>query len=176
MKKLLALAALAASLTTGFAQFNAPSTGVNAAMLKLFGDTKAFSAKADVRLLDKAQKEIAAFPITAALRDGKLRAELLLSEIKSEAMPAEAGTMMKQAGMDRAITIVRSDKKVTITSYPGLQSYTEVPFSATEAADEKVELTEVGKEAIGTVRRALEATGACACDSPPHALPRGCVR
>lgn len=148
MKKFLFIAALVASIVSASAQFNTPPTGVNAEMLKLFGDTKAFTAKADARLLDKDQQETLSMPITMALRDGKLRSEMNMSEIKGQAIPAEAAAMMKQAGMDQMITIVRPDKKATLISYPGLKSYAEMPFSENEKKEEKVELTEVGKETI----------------------------
>jgi hypothetical protein len=82
------------------------------------------------------------------LREGKLRGELNLSEAKSSAMPTELVTAMKQAGMDKVITIVRADKKATFVSYPGAQAYTEVPFRTNELALEKIEFTEVAKETI----------------------------
>src|SRR5688572_3601638 len=148
MKKLLLAAMLVTSLVSASAQFSSPPTGVNAEMLKLFGDTKAFSAKATARLLDKDQKETLTMPLTMALRDGKLRSELNMSDMQGQAIPAEAAAMMKQAGMDQMITIVRPDKKTTVISYPGLKSYAEMPFAENEKAEEKVEFTEVGKETI----------------------------
>ncbi len=148
MKKLLFAAALVASIVSGSAQFSSPPTGVNAEMLKLFGDTKAFSAQATARLLDKDQKETLSMPISMALRDGKLRSELNMSEMQGNAIPAEMAGMMKQAGMDHMITLVLPDKKATIISYPGLKSYAEMPFSENEKKEEKVEFTDVGKETL----------------------------
>jgi hypothetical protein len=148
MKKLLLVAALVASIVSASAQFNSPPTGVNAEMLKMFGDTKAFSAKATARLLDKDQKETLSMPLTMALRDGKLRSELNMSDMQGQAIPAEVAGMMKQAGMDQMVTLVLPDKKATVISYPGLKSYAEMPFSESEKKEEKVEFTEVGKETI----------------------------
>ena len=148
MKKFFFALTLGASLASAFAQLGTPQTGVNAAMLQMFGDTKAFTAKAEARILDKDQKEVSSLPLTMALRDGKLRAEMDLSEVKYGAIPPEASAMMKQAGMDKMISVVRPDKKATIISYPGLKSYAEVPFSENEAAGEKAEFTDVGKETI----------------------------
>jgi hypothetical protein len=148
MKKIFLTLALAASLASASAQLGTPQTGVSAAMLKMFGDTKAFTAKAEARILDKDQKEVSSLPMIMALRDGKLRAEMDLSEVKNGSIPPEASAMMKQAGMDKMVTVVRSDKKATVISYPGLKSYAEVPFSETEAGDEKVEFTDMGKETI----------------------------
>ncbi len=148
MKRILTALFLAAFSWTASAQLGAPNSGINAAMLKLFGDTKAFTAKAEARVLDKEQKEVATLPMTMSLLDDKLRAEMDLSQTKSAQMPAEAAAMMKQAGMDKMITIVRADKKATLLCYPGAQAYAEMPFSESEAADSKVESTEVGKETI----------------------------
>ena len=148
MKKLFFALALTASLVSASAQFGGtPNTGINATMLKMFGDTKAFTAKANARLLDKDQKEISAIPMTMAMRDGKLRAEMDLSEVKGGAIPPEASAMMKQAGMDKMVTVVRQDKKTTVISYPGLKSYAEMPFSEGEA-EAKVEFTDDGKDTI----------------------------
>lgn len=148
MKKLLLAAALALSLSSASAQFGGPPTGISAAMVKLFGDTKSFTAKAQARLLDKDKKEIASMPITVALRDGKMRSDLNMSEVTGSAIPPEASAMMKQAGMDNMVTIVRPDKKSTVIMYPTLKSYAEVAFSEIEAKDETVEFEEVGKETI----------------------------
>jgi hypothetical protein len=71
-----------------------------------------------------------------------------MSDMQGQAIPAEAAAMMKQAGMDQMITIVRPDKKTTVISYPGLKSYAEMPFAENEKTEEKVEFTEVGKETI----------------------------
>ena len=148
MKRILTALVIASFGFTASAQMGAPNTGINAAMLKLFGDTKAFTAKAEARVLDKEQKEVATLPMTMSLLDDKLRAEMDLTQAKSAQMPAEAAAMMKQAGMDKMITIVRGDKKATLLCYPGAQAYAEMPFSESESAESKVEITEVGKEPI----------------------------
>ena len=56
--------------------------------------------------------------------------------------------MMKQAGMDKMVTLILPEQKVTLISYPGLQSYAEMRLSEEEAGDEKLASTEVGKESI----------------------------
>jgi hypothetical protein len=147
MKRLLVMLTLAACAVSALAQMRSPTT-INAQMLQMFGDIKAFTANAEARILDKEQKEVSSMPMTMSLRDGKLRSEMDVSQVKGAAIPPEAAAMMKQAGMDKMVTLIRPDKKATLISYPGLQSYAEVPFSEDEAAEEKVESTEVGKEPI----------------------------
>jgi hypothetical protein len=148
MKKLLLAAALITSIVSASAQMGGPPNAASAAMIKLFGDTKAFSANAHARMLDKDQKEMISMPITMALRDGKLRSEMNMADLKGSAMPPEAAAMMKQAGMDKMVTIVRPDKKVTQILYPGLKSYAEQAIPESEVAAEKVEFTDVGKEEV----------------------------
>lgn len=125
-------------------------TGINAAMLSFFGDTKAFSSKADVRVTDRAGKEKAQMPMQMFLLDGKLRAEMDLSQMKGGEMPPEAVLMLKQTGMDKMVTVTRPDKLVTLMIYPGLQAYAEVPMTPEEAStkDLKIEKTAAGKEII----------------------------
>lgn len=130
------------------AQRGAPATGINATMLRMFGDIKAFTATAEVRMLDKDSKEVSSMPMTMAMRDNKLRSEMDLSQVKGGSIPPEAAAMMKQAGMDRMVTVILPDKKATLILYPGLKSYAEMPISEEEATDAKVESTEVGKETI----------------------------
>lgn len=148
MKQLFLILTLACGVASTFAQGNTPSSGINAQMLKMFGDIKAFSARAEARIIDGNQKEISAMPMNMAMRDNKLRAEMDLSQVKGGAIPAEAAGMLKQAGMDRMVTLVRPDKKTTVIMYPGLQSYAEVPMSEEEIGQGKVEMTELGKETI----------------------------
>jgi hypothetical protein len=148
MKRMLTALVLAGFAFTASAQMGAPNTGINAAMIKLFGDTKAFTAQAQARVLDKELKEVSSIPMTMALLDENLRAEMDLTRAKSSMMPPEAAAMMKQAGMDKMITIVRSDKKLTLLCYPGAQAYAEMPFSENESAESKVETTEIGKDSV----------------------------
>jgi negative regulator of sigma E activity len=50
-------------------------------------------------------------------------------------MPPEAAASFKQMGLDKMISIVRPDKKLTLVIYPSLRSYSEVPMSKEDAAD-----------------------------------------
>jgi hypothetical protein len=148
MKPLLLAVSLACFTASALAQGGSTSSGINAAMLKMFGGIKAFTARAEARLLDGSQKEISVLPMNMAMRDNMLRSEMDMSQIKGGSIPPEAAGMLKQAGMDRMVTVVRPEKKATVIMYPGLQSYAEVPLSEEEAADAKVESTELGKETI----------------------------
>lgn len=142
------------SAVSAQAQFGGATAqaGLNAAMMKLFGDVKAFSSQAEVRMLDKAGVETMSMPMAFAMLDGKIRAEIDMSRVKSKDMPPEAAASLKQMGMDKMISIVRPDKKSTLVIYPSLRSYTDVPMSKEDAADldkkYTVRTTKLGNETI----------------------------
>ncbi|MST94250.1 MAG: DUF4412 domain-containing protein [Pedosphaera sp.] len=151
MKKTLLTLLLSVFGATVFAQPAGPgASGINAALLSFFGDAKAFSSKADVRVIDSAGKEKVRIPMQMFVLDGKMRAEMDLSQMKGGDMPPEAVFMLKQTGMDKMVTVVRPDKQLTLILYPGLQAYAEVPMSPEEASakDLKVEKTAAGNEII----------------------------
>jgi hypothetical protein len=151
---LLALTAVLAVASPAGAQMPNPgqAAGLNAAMTKLFGDVTAFSSKATVRMLDKNQKETMLMPIGFSLLEGKIRAEIDLTQIKSKDLQPEAMAMFKQMGMDKMTTIIRPDRKATMVIYPSMQSYAEVPMSKEDAEssgkDYKVTSTKLGTETI----------------------------
>lgn len=133
----------------GYAQLPSPGqTGINAALTKLFGDFQSFSSKSEVRMLDKAQKQSLSMLMDFAMLDGKIRADIDLSRIKSDQMPAEALSYLKQMGMDKMQTIVHPELKTTLVVYPALKSYANTPMSAEEAAGLTYKY-EVRKEKLG---------------------------
>src|SRR4051812_4459385 len=131
MKSAIVLSLLLACSHPAIAQFNpgAPQTGLNAAMMKLFGDINAFSSRAQVRMLDQSGAESMSLPITLAMLDGKVRAEVDLSQVKSKEMSAEVAGSLKQLGMDKMVSIIRPDRKSVFYVYPSLQAYAETPMS-----------------------------------------------
>ena len=125
--------------------------GWNAAMTKLFGDVKAFSARADMRALDKSGKESLSMTMGFALLDQKVRLEIDMSQMKSAQMPPGAVAQLKQMRMDRLVVIVFPPKKSMYLIYPGLQAYVDMPVPDEEAlADKnvKIDKTRLGNETI----------------------------
>jgi hypothetical protein len=147
MKRVLLVLTLAVSVPSVFAQRGAPMSGIDSAMIKMFGDVKAFTAPAEVHLLDKELKEISVMPMTFALRDGQMRADMDLSQAKGAAMPPEATAMMKQVGMDKMVTLIQPEKKVTTLIYPNAQACADIAVSEDEVAD-KFESKELEKETV----------------------------
>jgi len=142
--------ALLLTVWHGHAQLSPNQTGLNAAMLKLFGNTTAFTSKSQVQMLDKADKETMSLPLDFALLEGKIRLDLDLTKIKSKDLTPEMIAPFKQMNMTKMATVVRTDKKQTLVIYPGLQAYAETPMSSEEKADwdskYKLEKTLLGKD------------------------------
>ena len=88
----------------------------------------------------------------SAMLDGKVRAEIDLSQIKSKEMPPEAAASLKQMGMDKMVSVVLPEKKSTLVIYPSLRSYAEVPMSKDDASTidtkYKIETTKLGTETL----------------------------
>lgn len=121
--------------------------GLNASMLKLFGEHKAFSAQAEARV--NASGDEMFIPMDFVVLHGKLRMELDLSKMKSKQIPAEAAAMLKGMGMDRMVNVLLPEKKKMLVIYPALEAFAEMdmPDDAADTSD-KQEVVEAGKETV----------------------------
>ena len=130
------LIAWAAVRGSAVAQLEVPGStaGVNAALTQLFGDVGAFSAKANIQVLGKNQKEKLTTPMDFALLDNKLRVEVDTTQIRGPGMPAGAAASMKQFGLERVISVMRPDKKATFIIFPGIKSFVNTPMPKGEVA------------------------------------------
>ena len=128
------------------------ATGINAAFVKLFGSISAFSARVDTLVFDKSQQEAVRMPMDFAALDNKIRLGINLEQTTSKDLTARTIAALKQAGMDRIISLYRPDKKATIVLYPNSKTYVVLPLTKGEAeALEKgltMEKTALGKETL----------------------------
>jgi hypothetical protein len=126
--------------------------GMSAAMVKLFGDIKAFTAKAEVQVLDGSQKQLALMPMDFALLDGSIRVEMDMTQVKNSSMPPGAAAQLKQLGMAQVISVVRPDKKTIYVIYPDQKIYLNMPMPKedAEAAQKtpKIQKTALGKDTL----------------------------
>ena len=125
--------------------------GMGAAITKLFGENRAFTAKAEVQLLDSSQKEIALMPMDFALLDKSIRVEMDLTQGKNREMPPGAADSLKQMGMARVISIINPNKKLAYVLYPDQKVVLNVPLptdSTNSSASSKVEKTPLGNETV----------------------------
>jgi hypothetical protein len=127
-------------------------TGINAAFVKLFGNVSAFSARLDTQVLDKSQKEWVRMPMDFAALDNKVRIDINLEQATSRDLPASTIAGLKQAGMERIVSIFRPDQKTTFILYPASKQYLTMSLAKGESeALEKglqMEKTPLGKETI----------------------------
>jgi hypothetical protein len=127
-------------------------TGVDATLVKLFGDITAFSAKADVRTLDSEQKETIVAPMDFALLGQKIRMDVDLTKLKSKQLTPVAAQQLKELGMEQVTVFIRPDKKETSIAFHAIQSSLVTPLAKEEleavANPPKVEKTELGRETI----------------------------
>jgi len=128
------------------------SGGMNAVLIKFFGSNTAFIARSEVQVLDKDRKETMSVTMNVAMLDGKMRSEVDMTQMKSAVLPPDAAANLKKMGMDRVVSIMRSDKKTMYLIYPSLQSYVNMPLPKEEAEalekEPKMEKTQLGKETI----------------------------
>jgi hypothetical protein len=131
---------------------NVKSGQFSAGMRKLFGETKAFSARMEMQVTDKAGKEIMNAPLNFAMLDNKVRTEIDMGTMKSSQMPPGASEQLKQLGMDKLVSIIRPDTKQMLIVYPNLKSYVEMPLPKEEQEAQekqiKIDKTEQGKETV----------------------------
>lgn len=124
--------------------------GVSAALNKIFGKTKAFSAKAQMTAVDASGKELMSGPAEFAFSEGNAYFSMDLSEMKSDRMPPQAAAQMKAFGLSQITSVTKADAKVVYLIYPGLQSYVEMPVSAEDQSISKAETKteKLGEETI----------------------------
>jgi len=126
--------------------------GWNAAMIRLFGDIKAFSAKAELRVLDKSGKETITLPMTFALLDRKVRMDIEMTQMKGPQVPPEQVAGLKQMAMDRLACIVLPDTQMMKIIFPALAAYVEMPLPTEETTalkkNFKIDKAPLGQETI----------------------------
>jgi hypothetical protein len=160
MKQIAQTAKILASVFVAWTGFSAAAqmpgsgspTGMDAAMIKLFGNVNAFTAKANVQVLDKEKKETTSVPLGFSLLDQKVRVEIDVTQIMSKQLAEEDVAGMKQMGLAQIISIIRPDKKATYVIYPSQKSFLRMPMSKEESdvleANPKIEKSPLGKETI----------------------------
>jgi hypothetical protein len=128
------------------------SPGLNAALVRLFGEHKAFTAQLRIRMTDGQGAETLNAPMRFALLDGKMRGELDVTQLKSKDLPALAASAARSVGMEKVVTLVRPDKAETYLLYPAFQSCIVAPIDASDLAalkkPAKIQRTPLARETL----------------------------
>lgn len=135
---------------SALAQLGGPaSTGVSASLIRLFGTNNAFTAQAEVQVLDKNNKELIGTPLSFALADNKIRVEVDMNRMRNKLEP-DALVKVKPLGMDSVVSIIRPEQKVAVIVFPKLNAFVKLDMPPTEAqaflTRAKIERTTLGKE------------------------------
>jgi uncharacterized protein DUF4412 len=122
-------------------------------MAKIFGENQSFTATAELTITDKSRPTPMELESSYAVLKGNVRTEMDMTSMKGLTLPPQAIAQMKQMGMDRTVSIYRSDKKMLYLVYPGLKAYCEINPAdvAGDKKDEKepkMQTTELGKETV----------------------------
>lgn len=125
---------------------------MSASMAKLFGDNKAFTANVATTVKSSDSGSMS-MEMKMSMLDGKTRVEIDMGKMTGQGMTLGRAAQMKQMGMDKSVNIIRPDKKVNYTVFPGMSAYAETTMSdkqVTDAMDNsKIEKTSLGKETVG---------------------------
>lgn len=85
-----------------------------------------------------------------AVLEGKTRMEMDMA--KMDGVDARSAESMKEMGMDKVVTIVLPEKKMSLMVYPGMKGYCEMPHAegkgAKAEAAMKIDRKEIGKETL----------------------------
>ena len=133
----------------------APAQGApgvaNISFLRLFGKQN-FSAKTQLDMYDEAGKILMTVEnMNMTFLDGNFRADVDMGNIKGPGLSEEEINGLKQAGMDKASTIMRQDLKRLYLVYPGLKAYADIVLPAETVItshDPKVTKAAQGPETI----------------------------
>jgi hypothetical protein len=161
-------AALAASVLLPFAaaqaQMPGSPSGVSAALLQLFGANTNFTAKARMEVRDKNKDISLAGPMEVAMLNGNFRMELDSTQLTGNQVPPGSAAL-KQMGMEKLTSIIRSDKREVVVVLPMLEAVLATPFSKEETDallhPPKVTEKELGKETldgVAVVKKQLSST------------------
>jgi hypothetical protein len=139
--------------STTFAQFSSDSPGVvSASLARLFGSTTAFTARADVQMLDTNRQESLRMPMGFAFLDRKMRLEIDVTQMKGRVVTPLAIAAYKKTGLDRMASVIRLDRKLIYLVFTNVHSYVQMELTTNDAAAAETNLqirkTPLGNETI----------------------------
>jgi len=125
------------------------SSGADAALTRLFGEHTAFSADAVLRVYDTDEREVLTAAMGYAVRDDRVRMEVDMSRLKARQLPDGLAAGLKQAGMERVVSLILPEARASYLVYPGLNSVLRVPLDEQSLKERAADFT-LTREPIGT--------------------------
>jgi len=140
----------ALSLTIGSIRAQMP--GMDVAMMKLFGDNKAFTTYADMSMTATNGAQLLGMPMIISMSSGQTRTEVDMEQAKGSMLPPEAITQMKMMNMTKIISVLKPDTKTMLMIYPGMTAYVVAPIPKEQvdalAKDPSIVKTKLGTETL----------------------------
>jgi hypothetical protein len=99
-----------------------------AALSEMISDSRSFTASAELRFQGASAADTFSLPFGVALRDGRMRWQLNLDQLRGGAIDPEMIGMLRDMRLDRVILILRPHTNAII-AFPGTQAYAELPIS-----------------------------------------------
>jgi hypothetical protein len=130
--------------------------GWDASLTRLFGDIKAFQAKAGIQVLGTdAKPGMSLQDLGFCLLGEKVRMDIDMSRVSGPQIPAGALDSLRQMGMEKLVTVMLPDQKTVYFIYPALKVYVDKSLPAEESsvkvADIKIQKTKLADEALDGV-------------------------
>jgi len=129
----------------------APSA-VDPALTRLFGEFQNFTANATVRVYDQSEQEMVSTEMKFAVKDGSMRMDLNLSQLKSKDLPAGASEALRQLGMTNVISLMLPARESSYIVYPGLKAILKVTMTEDDlkSSNQSVKLNRqpIGRETL----------------------------
>ena len=149
-----AISVCASLLFTGHSLAQIPGStpaGMGTAMIKLFGEHPAFTADVETSVTGSSRQPLR-LTLTMACLGKRMRSEVDLNKVSGGGMPAQTVAQMKHLGIDRVVSIIRSDKETITLIYPNLRAYTELPMTEGDtdkkAKEPRMEQAVLAKETV----------------------------
>jgi len=113
-------------------------------LFQLLAGKPGFTAKSEVRMFDKTQKETISVTMDFAYLENKVRMEIDLAQMRNKDLPVGLADQLKVLGMDQVVTLIRPDMKSVYVIYPKLQA-----CLAQSLPGESNDIPKMDKQAIG---------------------------
>jgi hypothetical protein len=124
------------------------SVGVDAALTRLLGENRAFSADALLTVYNSGGEEILAGTMGFAVRDERVRLDVDVSKLRTKHLPAGLTASLKQVGMEQVVSLILPEQESSYLIYPGLESILRIPMETSSSDD--ASKFQLERKAIGT--------------------------
>jgi hypothetical protein len=136
-------------LIAGTTAYGQGMPGMDAAMMKMFGDNKNFTTDAELSMVATNGTQNLVIPMTISQLNGASRTDVDMEKAKGVMFPPETLQQLKTMGMTKVVNIVKPDAKLMMMMYTDMSSYLSVVLTQ-EQADALTKAPNMVTTKIGT--------------------------